>query len=330
MSKENNQLMNEYYGLSSPVILGSSLGNSNITYKKKWLWSRFLGRMAIAIGSAVGGPIGGAIGGAIAAWLSGQDWRVATVEVEGEVNSDEYPIDGREEENLFNWFENHFIKAVKTLADLIDMEITSQSNTKTTTVSNNVVNVSNRILKFISIMRSNNATIDQYGERTGGSFTGQNGQTIYVKNSINYVKNKVRYSELFLEVLEKSVFGYMEKNAMDYKLVIEQETVSNINQIEGINLDWQGKTVTANVKKYVSETIPTKPNQVEVVVTNTDPLDPRPSTNEETVVTTPPVAIYSDSNATNDNSSVSKPKYLKWLALFGIGLIAYKAINNNE
>ncbi|HCY80343.1 MAG TPA: hypothetical protein DHV22_01400, partial [Xanthomarina gelatinilytica] len=269
MSKENNQLMNEYYGLSSPVILGSSLGNSNITYKKKWLWSRFLGRMAIAIGSAVGGPIGGAIGGAIAAWLSGQDWRVATVEVEGEVNSDEYPLTDAEEKYLLGWFENNFAVTINTLADLIDLQIVNnQINKTTTSVSTNIVNAANRVLKAVSVIRANNETLEKYKERIGAT----SGITFY--RSFNFTYNKVRFSNMLLDALEKGVFDYMEKNALDYKLVLEQQTVSDITQIEQTTLDWQGKTVTANVKKYVLETIPTKPSQVEVVVTNTDPLDP--------------------------------------------------------
>src|SRR5690606_34667680 len=111
------------------------------------------------------------------------------------------------------------------------------------------------------------------------------------KRSKNFTLNKVSLIEIYIDALEKGVFEYMESNARDYKLVLSQEQVSKITKIEFMNLNWEGKSVTANVKKYVSETIPTKPNQIEVVVTNTDPLSPAPATNEDVLVNPVPTII---------------------------------------
>lgn len=333
MSKENNQLMNEYYGLANPCTgtHNSSSNSEEIQGQlggKLWNWIK---RNAGAIvGALIGGPVGALVGAAIDEAIeaiqtaNAEGMERVTVEINNiDVIQDQYPIRDKDSATILKWFTDSFLETIKSLANLVDTEIILVQNSRLTSgVNNKVIESANQVLRAIAVFRAWCSMVLEEGEVI-------NPGQIW-KRSVNFTINKVAYMEYFLNVLEKAVFAYVESNTNDYKLVVENQLVSNTTNIEQTSLYWQGKTVKANVKKYVAKTKQTTTNQTEVVVTNTDVTSETPSTNEETVVTTPPVAIYSDSNATNDNSSVFKPKYLKWLALFGIGLIAYKAINNNE
>lgn len=262
------------------------------------------------IGTIGGGVVGGALGTLIGGWLQDNPNIEFSSEKTLEVNynEDEYPISEEEENVLMHFVKNQFLPAVKNMALSIDAELQSIGNKTLVLASYAPIDIVNKALKEISILKNYALVISEHGERVSAYSKS--------KRSENYIINKVEVINSFLDQLEKGVLKYVQDNGLDsFVLTVSDTPLNEFKSVRSIPLDWQSQNVTGAIKKYVKNTEATGNLEiVEVVNTDIENTLPATTTNEEVVTTTP-----------KKNGTVKTV-----LAFTGIALIIERVLRSNN
>lgn len=300
------------------VLTRSQKDNSNIANlffgKKKGffgrLWDRVKKSIGTIIGAIVGGPIGGAIGTLIQGWISenpdiqiNEGLKGTSIDL-SVVEPDSYPISKIEETLLLSWLDNKFKPTIINIANSTDQNLTLNFSKLSNDDLSKITTV-NKALKDISVLKAYALKLLEFGEYNTGLF-------IQEKFSENYVINKTEAMFIVLDQIEKGAIKYVIDNGLNsnFTLVSDSQLISTIPSVGQVNLDWQGQTVNASIKRYVANQDVTQ-DQTPLDVTNTD-------------LTSTDTAVHTSSEVI-DVQGDPKPQ-INWLKIGVVGTLSYLAL----
>lgn len=301
------------------VITRSQNTNTNIAsslFKEKKrgffgrLWNKIKQNVGAIVGAIVGGPLGAALGSLIDSWLAVNPDIVVTQGRTTElgldaINEDAYPISPSEEKRLFDWLNNEFKPTIIKIANTTDQDLTLTFARTTASASIDKITIVNKALKDISVLKAYALKLLEFGE----TYTTLLGE---FRLSDNYVINKTEAMFLVLDQIEKGTLKYVVDNQLDtnYKLVADNQLISTISNVDKVNLNWQGQSVTSSIKRYVATQDVTQ-DQTPLDVTDVDLTSDQP-------------AVHTSSEVI-DVQGDPKPQ-TNWLKVGVIGTLSYMAL----
>lgn len=245
------------------------------------------------VGGLIGGPIGAGVGLLAQRLVDNCMNRSAKGVLPQQSRVDVlYPIESDLVigNDLTNFITTEFKTSVQKIVNELDTVFNNNNG-----VNQAVINKTNQTLKDLATLKAYANFIQKNGDSYTNDIVAQHKADLILQSATT---------------VEKMIIKYFNDNQNPYKMVSQPFEASTSSKVAFIRMDWKGKTVMANLSKYILQNQPTQPNETEVSVINTD------------VTTTAPAV------QTNPNESeivVVEGKKTNWLKT-GIGLAAGFAI----
>ncbi|TYB78327.1 hypothetical protein [Bizionia myxarmorum] len=222
-------------------------------------------RVGMIVGGLIGGPIGALVGEGAQQLINSCTSREAAARKVGMVptpplsqNDITHPLQGNDGRLMDLWLDSQFTPTAQRLINAIDTVLNQNG-----TINDAVINTANNILKKLATIKAYAQTIRTHGE---GS------------SSATFVQHKADVLTQSVIAIEKSILQHLEKNATQYKTVLETFTASQTATVETLKLAWQGKEVMAAATKYVVKSAPALNNQTDTIITDTNITTNTPAT----------------------------------------------------